>query len=73
MLLKLDEYCKEKGYENCIGTVHPDNIYSINNITKDDFKIVNIKILCFDGFFPFFQIAKLCIKSLLAKFSGGLP
>lgn len=43
MLLKLDEYCKEKGYENCIGTVHPDNIYSINNITKDDFKIVNIK------------------------------
>ena len=43
MLLKLDEYCKEKGFENCIGTVHPDNIYSINNILKDGFKIVNIK------------------------------
>lgn len=45
MLLKLDEYCKKIGYGYCVGTVHPDNIYSINNIVKNDFKLVNIKTI----------------------------
>ena len=43
MLSKLDNYCKNQGYEYCVGTVHPNNIYSINNIIKDEFKLKNIK------------------------------
>ena len=33
----LDEYVKTKGYKITIGTIHPDNIYSINNLIKDGF------------------------------------
>ena len=37
MLKYLDEYVKSKGYKTAIGTIHPDNIYSINNLIKDGF------------------------------------
>ena len=37
MLKYLDEYVKTKGYKITIGTIHPDNIYSINNLIKDGF------------------------------------
>lgn len=37
MLKYLDEYVKSKGYKTAIGTIHPDNIYSINNLIKDNF------------------------------------
>lgn len=40
MLQKLDEYCIKNGYKYAISTVHPDNIYSINNFVKD--KFINI-------------------------------
>ena len=40
MLQKLDEYCIKSGYKYAISTVHPDNIYSINNLVKD--KFINI-------------------------------
>ena len=28
-------------YNYALVTVHPDNIYSINNILKDDFKLIS--------------------------------
>lgn len=37
MLKKLDEYSKKQGYKFAIGTIHPENKYSINNILKDNF------------------------------------
>lgn len=37
MLKGLDDYSKNKGYNYAIGTIHPDNFYSINNLLKDDF------------------------------------
>lgn len=37
MLKYLDEYVKSKDYKTAVGTIHPDNIYSINNLIKDDF------------------------------------
>ena len=37
MLKYLDEYVKSKSYKIAIGTIHPDNIYSINNLIKDGF------------------------------------
>ena len=43
MLLELDSYCIRLGYKYAACTVHPDNIYSINNIVKDDFKHINTK------------------------------
>ena len=43
MLKEIDEYSKEIGFEYAETTVHPDNIYSINNLIKDDFKLVNTK------------------------------
>ena len=43
MFLKLDEYCYELGYKYAVGTVHPDNIYSINNFSKDKFIFFNRK------------------------------
>lgn len=43
MLLELDNYCINMGYEYAVTTIHPDNIYSINNIIKDDFKLINYK------------------------------
>lgn len=43
MLKTLDEYCINLGYKYVISTVHPDNIYSINNLVKDNFELVNTK------------------------------
>lgn len=37
MLKVLDKCGKEQGYTLAIGTVHPENIYSKNNIIKDKF------------------------------------
>ena len=37
MLQTLDKYCINKNYKYAAGTIHPDNIYSINNLIKDDF------------------------------------
>ncbi len=43
MLKVLDEYTIDNEYKYAVTTIHPDNIYSINNFIKDDFKIVNQK------------------------------
>ena len=43
MLKYLDNYCLNKGYKYVIGTIHPDNIYSINNLVKDDFILKGTK------------------------------
>ena len=45
MLKALDSYCIEKGYKYAAGTIHPDNIYSIKNLVKDDFKYLTEKKL----------------------------
>ena len=37
MLKYLDEYVKSKGYKTAVRTINSDNIYSINNLIKDDF------------------------------------
>ena len=44
MLQKLDEYVKSLGYKTAVGTIHPDNIYSINNLIKDNFKLHSTKV-----------------------------
>lgn len=41
MLKKLDSYCKSLGYKYAASTIHPDNIYSINNLIKDNFEYKN--------------------------------
>ena len=38
MLEDLDRISKELGYKYAVTTIHPDNIYSINNFLKHDFK-----------------------------------
>ena len=43
MLEELDKYCINLGYKYAIGTVHPDNIYSIRNILKDEFEYKSTK------------------------------
>ena len=43
MLKELDSYCINLGYKYAAGTIHPNNIYSINNLVKDDFKLINQK------------------------------
>lgn len=43
MLKELDSYSSNHGYKYAISTVHPDNNYSINNLLKDDFKLVKQK------------------------------
>lgn len=43
MLKELDNYCFNLGYKYAVGTIHPNNIYSINNLLKDDFKLVGTK------------------------------
>ena len=43
MLKELKNYCTKLGYKYAIGTIHPDNIYSINNFIKDDFKLFEVK------------------------------
>ena len=43
MLKELDKYSKEHNYIYAIATVHPENIYSLNNLVKDEFVLVNSK------------------------------
>ena len=45
MLKELDLYSINNNYKYIISTIHPDNIYSINNFLKDDFKLVGQKAL----------------------------
>lgn len=37
LLRKIDEVAKKQGYNIAVTTIHPDNIYSINNILSDGF------------------------------------
>lgn len=43
MLQELDKYCLSLGYKYAASTVHPDNIYSINNLIKDNFEYKKTK------------------------------
>ena len=43
MLNELDNYSIKQGFKYSVGTIHPENIYSINNIIKDDFKYIGTK------------------------------
>lgn len=43
MLKELDKYAIEHNYKYAVATVHPDNIYSINNLLKDNFKLISTK------------------------------
>lgn len=40
MLLKEDEYFKKLGFRYALATISHSNIYSVNNLLKDDFKLV---------------------------------
>ena len=42
MLKKLDEV-SSKNYKYALGTIHPDNVYSINNLVKDGFVLKGTK------------------------------
>lgn len=44
MLKELDEYSSNRGYKYAISTVHPNNIYSINNLIRDGFELVGYRI-----------------------------
>lgn len=43
MLKFLDKYCINNGYKYAISTIHPDNVYSIVNLDKDEFKLIGQK------------------------------
>ncbi len=43
MIKELDRYCISLGYKYAVSTIHPDNIYSINNLVKNNFKLVDTK------------------------------
>ena len=43
MLKEINKYCEKLGYKFAAGTIHPDNIYSIRNLLKDDFKLIGTK------------------------------
>lgn len=43
MLNELDKYSIDKNYNFVVATIHPDNIYSINNFIKDNFKQTSTK------------------------------
>ena len=43
LLKELDIYAKSLGYKYAVGTIHPDNVYSINNLLKDNFKLIGTK------------------------------
>ena len=43
MLEYLDIYSKNLGYKFVASTIHPDNIYSINNLINDGFKYIDTK------------------------------
>ena len=38
-----NNYARLNNYHYAVSTIHPDNIYSINNFLKNDFKLVNTK------------------------------
>ena len=42
MLNELDKYSIDKNYNFVVATIHPDNIYSINNFIKDSYFIIDI-------------------------------
>ena len=43
MLKRLDQFCQNKGYKYAASTVHPDNVFSIKNIEKDNFILQSVK------------------------------
>ncbi len=43
MLQAIDNYCINLGYKYAAGTIHPDNIYSIRNLLKDNFDLTGTK------------------------------
>ncbi len=43
MLKEIDNYSLSLGYKYAVGTIHPDNIYSINNLLKDNFQLTKTK------------------------------
>ena len=43
MLKEEDDYSKRNGYLYAVSTIHPDNIFSIVNFLKDDFKLFDTK------------------------------
>lgn len=43
MLKRLDQFCQSKGYKYAVSTVHPDNVFSIKNIEKDNFILQSVK------------------------------
>ena len=43
MLREIDKYSISLGYKYSAGTIHPDNIYSINNLLKDGFEYKSTK------------------------------
>ncbi|MBQ4583737.1 MAG: GNAT family N-acetyltransferase [Bacilli bacterium] len=44
MLTEIDNYARTLGYKYAVGTIHPDNIYSINNLLKDNFELHGTKV-----------------------------
>ena len=40
---RINKYFKDKNYNFVVATIHPDNIYSINNFIKDNFKQTSTK------------------------------
>jgi len=42
-LQEIDKYSIDHNYKYAAGTIHPDNVYSIRNLIKDDFELVNHK------------------------------
>ena len=45
MLEELDKLCLKQGYKYVAATIHPENIYSINNLVKDNFINIDKKEL----------------------------
>ena len=43
MLKEIDKYSLSLGYKYAAGTIHPENIYSINNLLKDNFELTGTK------------------------------
>ncbi len=40
MLLVMEKFARENGYKYGVSTIHPDNIYSINNLEKNNFIMI---------------------------------
>ena len=43
MAKAMEEYVSSKGLKYVVGTVHPDNIYSVNNFIKNGYKEISRK------------------------------